>query len=140
MRKCVFLASIFLIGCGLRTHEDVRIFSFHAWASGGAKSCSILTGRAVISGESESGDPQKMWCFDDTKAFEGVPPYNTYVYDGHKDFPYEIVAAVRLDRTSEKEFDDSSKWAVSVVCTRNPKPSFLAYGSSGVSASPDLSF
>jgi hypothetical protein len=68
-----FMATIIAVvyGCtvnGWNTYADVKVKALHAWETGRAKNCMLLTGNPAIEGGKATPDPREMLCNDRRKA------------------------------------------------------------------------
>jgi hypothetical protein len=108
IRKLVtlFLAAIITVGCSnSNKHANVKVKALHGWEPGRAKSCMLLTGRSVIQGGKAGPDPKEMRCTDQRKTDPD-----------EMNWDYVRISNVIVDEVSEKQFNNSEKWGVPMLC------------------------
>jgi len=86
-------------------HANVKVKALHAWEAGRAKHCMLLTGRSVIEGGKAGPDPKEMWCSDQRKTDPD-----------EMNWDYVRISNLTLDETSEKQFHNTEKWGVPMLC------------------------
>jgi hypothetical protein len=102
----ILLITVLMIGCSNTTeHANVKVKALHSWEAGRAKHCMLLTGRSVIEGDKAGPDPKEMWCSDQRKNDPD-----------EMNWDYVRISNVVLDEVSERQFHDSDKWGVPMLC------------------------
>jgi hypothetical protein len=102
----ILLITVLLLGCSNTTeHLNVKVKALHAWEPGRAKHCMLLTGRSVTQGGKTGPDPKEMWCSDQRKDDPDEMQWD-----------YVRISNVDLDEVSERQFHDSNKWGVPMLC------------------------
>jgi hypothetical protein len=101
----IILITAPLVGCSRTEHANVKVKALHPWEAGRAKHCMLLTGRSVTEGGKSAPDPREMWCNDQRKSDPDQVQWD-----------YERISNVVLDKESERQFHNSQKWGVPVLC------------------------
>ena len=81
------------------------LHALHAWEAGRAKHCMLLTGRSGTEGGKDGPDPKEMYCSDQRKTDPD-----------EMNWDYVRISNLTLDETSEKQFHNTEKWGVPMLC------------------------
>ena len=112
MKSLVPVAVLVLVCTGCNSHRDVVIKSMRAWGDD-SKKCQLVNGNSAVEGtQQQKYKTPAMFCHDDPN-----PP-------AFEKWQYIYVGTVKLDATSDKDFDNDKRGMADVLCTRTGARTF----------------